>query len=372
MVGDGAAECKSFPSEPRRHEGHEVPSRGQSKQFRFVLFVSSWCIGPAFCIILAMAAGSKTVIYAALVGNGLIAVTKFIAAGISGSSAMVSEGIHSLVDTGNQVLLLWGLKKAKQPADERFPFGHGKEVYFWSFVVAIMIFAVGAGVALYEGIKHTIGALDPEYAHEYGDPTMSYIVLVLAMIFEGFAWYFAWREFKKHKGDMPSLQAVREGKDPTMFVVLFEDSAAMAGLVVALIGVYLTNALHMPVIDGVTSIIIGLILGGVAVWLAIETKSLLIGESAASGVTDGLRKILGEHPDVTAVNEVLTMHMGPETIVATASIDFADGVNSQTVEKAVGDLNDAVKAAYPQVRRIFIEAEAAARHAKQITEANGG
>lgn len=311
-------------------------------------------------------------IYAALVGNGLIAVTKFIAAGISGSSAMVSEGIHSLVDTGNQVLLLWGLKKAKQPADERFPFGHGKEVYFWSFVVAIMIFAVGAGVALYEGIKHTIAALDPDYAHELGDPTMSYIVLALAMLFEGAAWWMAWRGFKAHKGDTPTLRAVRDGKDPTMFVVLFEDSAAMAGLVVAMIGIALTHALHMPVIDGITSIIIGLILGGVAVWLAVETKSLLIGESAADGVTDGLRKILGEHPDVTHVNEVLTMHMGPETIVATASIDFADGVDSQAVERAIGDLNDKIKAAYPQVRRIFIEAEAAARHQRQIAEARDG
>lgn len=325
----------------------------------------------SFCIILAMASGSKTVIYAALVGNGLIAVTKFIAAGISGSSAMISEGIHSLVDTGNQVLLLWGLRKAKQPADERFPFGHGKEVYFWSFVVAIMIFAVGAGVALYEGIKHTIAALEPDHAHELGDPTMSYIVLVLAMFFEGFAWYFAWREFKKHKGDMPALQAVREGKDPTMFVVLFEDSAAMAGLVVAFVGVWLTHHFHAPVIDGVTSIVIGLILGGVAVWLAVETKGLLIGESAAAGVTDNLRAILDGHEHVVAVNEVLTMHMGPETIVATASIDFADGLDSQTIERAVGDLNDRVKAAHPQVRRVFIEAEAAARHRKQIAEARG-
>ena len=174
-----------------------------------------------------MAGSSKKVIYAALVGNSLIAVTKFIASSISGSSAMLSEGIHSLVDTGNQILLLHGLKKSQRPPDEHFPFGYGKEVYFWSFVVAILVFALGAGISIYEGVHRL---MEPE---PLGDPTINYIVLGLAMIFEGGAWFFAFKEFSKVKGSRGYLEAVKEGKDPTFFVVLFEDCAAMLGLFVA-------------------------------------------------------------------------------------------------------------------------------------------
>ncbi|WP_455205924.1 cation diffusion facilitator family transporter, partial [Kaarinaea lacus] len=166
-----------------------------------------------------MATGSKKVIYAALAGNSLIAITKFVAASITGSSAMVSEGIHSLVDTGNQGLLLYGLKKAKQPADEHFPFGHGKEIYFWSFVVAILIFALGAGISIYEGISHVL------HPKPVIDPFINYIVLGLAILFEGAAWMFAFKEFTTAKGKWGYLEAVQRGKDPTMFVVLFEDSA---------------------------------------------------------------------------------------------------------------------------------------------------
>src|SRR6056300_277862 len=182
-----------------------------------------------------MASSSKKVIYAALLGNSLIAVTKFVAASISGSSAMLSEGIHSLVDTGNQVLLLYGLHRSKRPADEQFPFGHGKEVYFWSFVVAILVFALGAGVSVCEGITHL---MHPE---PIKSPYVNYIVLVLAMFFEGAALYFAMTEFSRTKGKWGYLEAVRKGKDPTGFVVLFEDSAAMLGLFAAFLGVFLTQ-----------------------------------------------------------------------------------------------------------------------------------
>ena len=299
-----------------------------------------------------MASGSRTVIYAALVGNLLIAITKFVAAGLTGSSAMLSEGIHSLVDTGNQVLLLHGLRRAARPPDERFPFGHGKEIYFWSFVVAILIFAVGAGVSLYEGVHRV---LEPEPVR---NPMINYVVLVLAMLFEGFAWYLAFREFRRVKGKLGYVEAVQRGKDPTLFVVLFEDSAAMLGLVVAFVGVGLAHVTGEPRFDGAAAIVIGLILGGTAIWLAYETKSLLIGESARHGVVQDIRDLARRNPRITHVNEVLTMHMGPEFVLVNLSVDFADGVPSQDIELAIAALDREIKRNHPQVKRVFVEAEA--------------
>ena len=299
-----------------------------------------------------MASSSKKVIYAALFGNALIAVTKFIAASLTGSSAMLSEGIHSVVDTGNQVLLLYGLKKAQQPANEQYPFGHGKEIYFWSFIVAILIFAVGAGVSIYEGI-HQMG----EQA-AITSPIVNYVVLGLAMIFEGVAWYFAFSEFKKVKGKWGYFEAVRRGKDPTMFVVLFEDSAAMLGLVLAFIGVLLSQITGITIFDGIASISIGLVLAGTAAWLAYETKSLLIGERANSQVVEGIRAIARNHPAVNHVNEVLTMHMGPDFILLNLSVDFSDRSRAPLIESAVTEIEAEIKQAYPEVKRIFVEAEA--------------
>ncbi|UCE88083.1 MAG: cation transporter [Pseudomonadota bacterium] len=299
-----------------------------------------------------MAGSSKKVIYAALIGNSLIAVTKFTAAAFTGSSAMLSEGIHSLVDTGNQVLLLHGIRKSKQPADARFPFGHGKEVYFWSFVVAILIFAVGAGVSLYEGIHRVI---DPRPIQ---NPVVNYVVLGLAMVFEGFAWFFAWTEFTKAKGKWGFIEAVQRGKDPSMFVVLFEDSAAMLGLLVALVGIALAQATGLLWFDGAASIVIGLILGGTAVWLAYETKGLLIGESANRHVVEQIRQIASAHGAVNSVNEVLTMHMGPEFILVNLSVDFADNLNAGEIERVIAHMDREIKQVLPNVKRVFVEAEA--------------
>lgn len=299
-----------------------------------------------------MAGSSKKVVYAALTGNGLIAVTKFIAAALTGSSAMFSEGIHSVVDTGNQILLLHGMKKAKKPADSKFPFGHGKEVYFWSFAVAILIFAVGSGVSLYEGVRHTL------HPKPIGDPTASYIVLGFALLFEGAAWYFALTEFTKTKGKWGYIDAVKRGKDPTMFVVLFEDSAAMLGIVTAFIGILLSKFTGMYIFDGIASIIIGLILGGTAVWLAYETKGLLIGESANEKVVNGIREILGCYECVDHVNEVLTMHMGPDFILVNISIDFRDDISAGNLEVMIGRLDQHIKHTFPKVKRVFVEAEA--------------
>lgn len=299
-----------------------------------------------------MASGTKTVIYAALIGNSLIAVTKFIAASITGSSAMLSEGIHSVVDSGNQILLLYGLHRAKQPPDELYPFGHGKEVYFWGFVVAILIFAVGAGISMYEGIHHVLAP-----AHG-GSFLVNYIVLGLAIVFESFSLFFALREFRHARGGKGNLQAIRESKDPNLFVVLFEDLAAMAGLLVALFGIALAHMTGNPVFDGIASIGIGLILGGTAIWLAYETKGLLIGERADLKIVRGIREIARKESGIKQVNEVLTMHMGPEFILVNLSADFADQLSAADVEAGIAKLNKEIKAEYPQVKRVFLEARA--------------
>lgn len=297
------------------------------------------------------ASSSKFIIYAALVGNALISVTKFAAAMISGSSAMLSEGIHSLVDTGNQVLLLYGLKRGAKPADEQFPFGHGKEVYFWSFVVAILIFAVGAGISLYEGIIHL------QHPAEMDSVMINYIVLGLALVFEGVVWAIAIREFRRVKGDRGFLEAVKHGKDPSIFVVVFEDSAAMLGLIVALLGVMGSHLFGFWWADGLASVIIGLILAGTAIWLAYETKSLLIGEAAHPEEVEGIRELISAYPEVTKVNEVLTMHMGPDFVLANLSVDFEDDLPTGDLEQAILRMDAAIKDLYPLVKRVFIEAE---------------
>lgn len=298
-----------------------------------------------------MAAGSKKVILAALVGNGLISITKFVAATMTGSSAMMSEGVHSLVDTGNQVLLLYGLKAAKKPADENFPFGHGKEIYFWSFIVAILIFAIGAGISIYEGVHHIL------HPAEISDPTINYIVLTLAMIFEGFALAIATKEFNKARGKKGTLDAVRHGKDPTLFVVLFEDSAAMLGLIIAFIGIFLAQATGIAMFDGIASVLIGCILAVTAFWLSMETKGLLIGERANIEVVEGIKDILNNQDGVEKANEVLTLHMGPEFILANISLEFSDGLKTGQLENIISMLDKNIKDKFPIVKRVFIEAE---------------
>ena len=298
-----------------------------------------------------MASGSKLVIIAALVGNTLISITKFAAASITGSSAMLSEGIHSLVDTGNQGLLLYGMKRAAKPPDEDFPFGHGKEIYFWSFIVAILIFALGGGISIYEGIQHI------QHPEPISTPMVNYIVLGLALVFEGAAWFFAFREFSRSKGRWGYLEAIQRAKDPSIFVVLFEDSAAMLGLLVAFAGVWISQATGILIFDGIASVVIGLILVGTSIWLAYETKGLLIGESANQPVIRGIRDALRGRANIEHVNEVLTMHMGPDFILANISVDFADAISAQEVEVDIAAIDRAIKQKFPEVKRIFIEAE---------------
>ena len=301
-----------------------------------------------------MASGSKKVIYAALLGNSAIAVTKFVAATLTGSSAMLSEGVHSVVDTGNQLLLLHGLRRSKRPPDDEFPFGHGKEVYFWSFVVAILIFAGGAGVSIYEGVRSLL------HPHAIEDATINYVVLGLAMLFEGGAWYLAWREFSAVKGRRGLFEAVRRGKDPSIFVVLFEDSAAMLGIIVAFTGIALSQITGYAWFDGAAAVVIGLILAATAAWLAHETKGLLIGESAGSEVVEEIRRIVLARPRVLRLNEVLTMHMGPEFILVNLSVEFRDEESTESIEHSIARMDEEIKRAVPVVKRVFVEAETTA------------
>ncbi|WP_380058945.1 cation diffusion facilitator family transporter (plasmid) [Falsihalocynthiibacter sp. SS001] len=295
--------------------------------------------------------GSRTVIFAALAANALVAATKFAAASFTGSSAMLSEAVHSLVDTGNQGLLLLGIKRAKRPADPSHPFGYGMELYFWSFVVAILIFGIGAGISFYEGI-HKIQ--DP---HPVTSPHINYIVLGLALIFEGVVWVIAFKELRATKGDHGYFEAVRRSKDPTVFTVLFEDTAAMLGLIVAFFGIFLGQMLDMPVLDGVASLIIGGILAVTASYLAYECKSLLTGESASRKVVAGIEQIIKKESGIRGVNELLTMHFGPQEILLNVSIDFSDKLSSGEVQDRVSSLEHNIKTAYPSITRVFIEAQ---------------
>lgn len=298
-----------------------------------------------------MAGSSKKVIFAALVGNAAIAAMKFFAAAFTGSSAMFSEGIHSVVDTGNQILLLFGLKQAKKPADKRYPFGHGKEVYFWSFVVAILIFAVGAGLSAVKGYEHIV------HPQVITDPIWNYVVLSIALIVEGIVFFVAIKEFHKSKGERDYLEAIQQGKDPAMFVVLLEDAAALLGLFVAMLGVALSQLTGNYIYDGVASAVIALILAAIAALLAYETKGLLIGESANEEVVSGIRKLVSESPAVERVNEVLTVHMGPEYILVNLSVDFIDTFHTQEMETAIAKIDKNIKEKFTHVSRIFIEAE---------------
>ncbi len=264
---------------------------------------------------------------------------------------MMSEGIHSLVDTGNQILLLYGLKRAARPASPAFPFGHGKEIYFWSFVVAILIFAVGAGISIYEGISHI------RHPGELHDPTINYIVLVLAITFEGGALYFAVTEFNKVRGPVGYIEAVRRGKDPSLFVVLFEDCAAMLGLIIAFVGIMLAQYTHNPLWDGVASVAIGCILALTAIWLAYETKGLLIGEGANPKKVESIKTIAHSHDSVETVNEVLTLHMGSDFLLVTISIEFKDKLPTGQIEQSIRNISAQIKAKHPYAKKIYIEAE---------------
>jgi cation diffusion facilitator family transporter len=298
-------------------------------------------------------------IFAAIIGNLAIAITKFIAAGVSGSSAMLAEGIHSLVDTGNGGLLLLGIHRSRKPPDETHPFGYGQELYFWTLIVAILIFALGGGVSILEGIEHLKHPRLPKSL------VLNYVVLALAFVFESVAWIVAYREFGKIRGRRGLWQAIRRTKDPTAFAVLFEDTAALLGLVVAFLGLFVGQQLGNPYFDGAASVAIGCLLCLTALLLARETKDLLMGESAHEEVVAGIRSLAVSHPAVERAARPLTMHMGAHDILVNLDVQFRPGLSAPEIERAVDELETAIRRHHPEVKRIFVEAESLVRPARR-------
>lgn len=303
-----------------------------------------------------MAAGksSNVVIYAALAGNLLVAITKFCAASWTGSSAMMSEGVHSLVDTTNQGLLLYGIRRAAKPPDAHHPLGYGRELYFWSFIVALLIFSTGAGVSVYEGIRHI---QDPRVIV---DPSINYAVLLLSAVFEGCSWAVAYREFNAERGTADILSAVRRSKDPTTFTVLFEDTAALIGIAIAFIGTLLADQLKLPLLDGMASIGIGVVLAVTAVFLARESKGLLIGEPARERVRQSIQRIAAEQLGVEKAFNLLTIHLAPEQIVVALDLDFDDRLSVGNIERTVRALEARIKDEHPEVVSVFVKPRDAA------------
>jgi cation diffusion facilitator family transporter len=296
-------------------------------------------------------ASSKLVIYAALAGNGAVAVVKFGAAFWTGSSAMLSEAIHSSVDTADQALMLYGLKRAQRPPDETHPLGHGRELYFWSFTVALLIFTLGAGLTAYEGIQH---ALSP---HEIADPFVSYIVYGAAAVFEGASWFMALIEFRKVKGRLGYFEAMRKSKDPPTFIVLFEDTAALIGLAIAALGTFLAAQFDAPVIDGIASIGIALLLGATALILARESKDLLIGEPARPELAAAVIRTAREVDGVERAQVVFSVHLAPQQVVVALSLEFRDDMTANDIEAAVDVLEARIQERHAEVIAVFVKPE---------------
>jgi cation diffusion facilitator family transporter len=293
-------------------------------------------------------ASSKLPIYSALAANFLIAVTKFVAAVASGSSAMMSEGIHSVVDTGNEVLLLVGIHRSQKPADEKRPFGYGKELYFWSFIVSVLIFAVGGGISFYEGVVHF------RHPHKLEDPFWNYVVLSFAIIFDGISFIIALREFNKQRGATGFWKFVKKSKDPSTFVVLFEDAADVLGLAVAFLGVYLGHHFNNPFFDAGASIIIGLILTSIAAVLAVESRSLLMGETLSKTTLDKITT-MASGPSVTKVHEAASMYMGPEEVVLVLPVTFNPALDHTELQDTIRKMKADIQREYPAIKRIIIE-----------------
>src|SRR5512140_2062247 len=296
-------------------------------------------------------------VYGALSANLAIAATKFIAAFITGSSAMLSEGVHSLVDTGNQGLLLLGIHRSRKPADLDHPFGYGKELYFWGLIVAIILFGAGGGISIYEGIRHLN---EPRHIT---NPLWNYIVLGLSLFFESISFSIAFfKEFLPKKGKRTFIQAIRRNTDPSVFVVLFEDAADLAGLIIAGVGIFLSQQLDSPIIDGIASIAIGAVLAIVAVYLAHQSKGLLLGQSMDKHVIQGIIDTARQDEAVEEVAQPLTMYLGPEEVLVNLEVKFREGLSGQEIPAAVSRIETAIRRKHPIIKRIYIEAGSLASH----------
>jgi cation diffusion facilitator family transporter len=296
-------------------------------------------------------AASKVPIYSALIANFLIAVTKFVAAGVTGSSAMISEGIHSLVDTGNEILLLYGIHRSKKPADAARPFGYGKELYFWAFIVSILIFAVGGGISFYEGVTHI------QHPEPMRDPKWNYYVLGFAFVFDGISFITAIKEFNRQRGSVPFWKFVNISKDPTTFVVVFEDAADVLGLIVAFLGVFLGHQLNNPYFDGAASIIIGILLTFISVMLARESRSLLMGEPADQSLLDEISVVVKSDPSIRNSQLPLSMYMAPEEVLVLLKVSFNPELQSNEIAVSIQRVRESIQRQYPNVKQVYIEPE---------------
>jgi cation diffusion facilitator family transporter len=301
----------------------------------------------------AATAKTRTLVIA-LAANLGIAASKFVAAAITGSSAMLTEGVHSVVDSVNQLLLMWGRRASKRPADKLHPFGYGRELYFWSFVVAVLVFSLGAGVSVYEGVIHI---MNPEPAVSR---VIAYAVLLIAFLLEGWSTIEAYRDFKRAKGKLGWVQAVLQSKDPPAFIVLLENGAAIAGIIAAAVGLLLSQITHDPFYDGAASVVIGIILGLTATLLAYESKALLIGEAADPEIVEALHRLVESRREVSSVGEVLTVHGAPDRVTAMLSVDFQDDISAREVEAVVYSIEQQVAEEFPIVHRLYIRPYSAA------------
>jgi cation diffusion facilitator family transporter len=299
-------------------------------------------------------AESNLAVYAAIASNLAIAVTKFVVAGVTGSSAMLSEGIHSTVDTGNGILLLVGIKLSRRKPTPEHPFGHGKEVFFWSLIVAVLIFGLGGGMSAYEGVLHVMNPNPIENVF------WSYLTLGLAFLFEGTSFIVALRQFRREQGEMPFWRALHMSKDPATYTVMAEDAAALAGLVTAALGIFASAQLDMPRLDGVASIVIGIILAGVALALVREARSLLVGEGIRPETASDIRALALATPGMRTVARPLSMYIGPEEVLLALDVGFDPEESADAVAASVRKLEAAIRAKYPKIRRIYIEARSPA------------
>jgi cation diffusion facilitator family transporter len=298
--------------------------------------------------------GSKIAVVAAVVGNLIIAVVKFVAAALTGSSAMISEGIHSIVDTGNGGLVMLGLRRARKPADDNHPFGHGKALYFWTHIVALSVFAIGGGMSLYEGISH-IRHVAP--GARFGDPTAAYIVLAISALVEAGSFLVAVRQFAKAKGRRSAWHFIRRSKDPSLYTIVLEDSAAMLGLVFAFLGIFFGHLFHNAYLDGAASIAIGLLLMSVAGVLAWRTQGLLLGEGVQADELVDIRRRVESDPAVERAGDILTMYMGPQDLLVNMGVCFAPGTTAEQMHAAIRRIEADLQGAFPETRRVYIEAE---------------
>lgn len=301
-------------------------------------------------------ATTKLTVFAALAGNALVAVTKLVAAAYTGSSSMLSEGVHSIVDTGNQGLLLYGYRQAARPPDRAHPLGHGRELYFWSFIVAVLLFALGAGVSLYEAMIHL---LNPVPAH---DVLVNYVVLGLAFVFEAGSWWVAVRGLRESKGNASWWRAIQDSKDPPAFMVLLEDSAALIGIAIAALSLLASEQFGIAELDGVGSLLIGLLLGATAFLIARETKALLIGERASREMRESIVETAATVEGVEAVHNLLTVHLSPTQVVVAFDVEFRDDLTTPEIESCVELLEAHVRQRHAQVVALFVKPRADGRN----------